>query len=77
MWFGGRHLDDAYAALTAVRPCGPKRDAVRGATYDLARTPATPPFESLPAHAFADLSHDERARVAGEALHRGRVLLLR
>lgn len=28
-------LDEAYAFLTAIRPCGPKRDAIRGATYDV------------------------------------------
>ena len=28
-WFGNMQLDDAYTYLTDIRPCGPKRDAVR------------------------------------------------
>ncbi|PNH09919.1 Phosphoglucan phosphatase LSF2, chloroplastic [Tetrabaena socialis] len=34
-WFGGMQLDEAYEFLTKIRPCGPKRDAIRGATYDV------------------------------------------
>ena len=30
-WFGARDLDGAYNHLTSVRPCGPKKDAIRGA----------------------------------------------
>ena len=30
-WFGRRDLDAAYDHLTSVRPCGPKKDAIRGA----------------------------------------------
>lgn len=28
-------LDHAYEHLTTIRPCGPSRDAIRGATYDM------------------------------------------
>ncbi|GLC45903.1 hypothetical protein PLESTM_001799700 [Pleodorina starrii] len=34
-WFTSRQLDEAYSFLTDIRPCGPKRDAIRGATYDV------------------------------------------
>ncbi len=28
-------LDEAYTFLTSIRPCGPQRDAIRGATFDV------------------------------------------
>lgn len=63
-WFGGLDLDAATRQVTSARPCGPKRDAVRGASFDLARVPGvTPPFEQLPEHAFSDLSAEERRKV--------------
>ncbi|KXZ52979.1 hypothetical protein GPECTOR_8g350 [Gonium pectorale] len=34
-WFCDMQLEEAYSFLTAIRPCGPKRDAIRGATYDV------------------------------------------
>eukprot|EP00976_Prorocentrum_cordatum_P000482 9707-Prorocentrum_minimum.AAC.1 len=34
-WFKGMELDEAYEHLTRQRPCGPNRDAIRGATFDL------------------------------------------
>ena len=35
-WFSHyTSLDAAYTHLTSIRPCGPKRDAIRGATYDM------------------------------------------
>jgi len=30
-WYTGRDLDDAYRHLTEIRPCGPKKSAIRGA----------------------------------------------
>ena len=63
-WFGGLDLDSAIRQVTSIRPCGPKRDAVRGASFDLAHLPGvTPPFEHLPDHAFSDLSAEERKKV--------------
>lgn len=54
-------LNAAYDTLTLKRPCGPNRTAIRGATYDLAKNdPWKEPFESLPDHAFADISDWER-----------------
>lgn len=46
-----------------MRPCGPKVEAVRGATYDLAAAPGTPPLHHLPPDAFGGLSAEERERV--------------
>ena len=35
-WFGQfGDLDTTYKCLTDVRPCGPKREAIRGATFDI------------------------------------------
>lgn len=35
-WYGPYlSLGDAYKHLTDIRPCGPNRDAIRGATYDI------------------------------------------
>jgi len=67
-WFGGEAhgthtLDDAHRHVTAVRPCGPKVEAVRGATYDLAAAPGTRPLDHLPRDAFGGLSGEERERV--------------
>ncbi len=46
-WFRGhRSLDSAYVALTSVRPCGPNKEAIRGATCDLLA--ATVPLGQLP-----------------------------
>lgn len=60
-WFvGGYELDSAYKALTDIRPCGPKRDAIRGATHDLlSRSPPTQ-FEQLDPKAWATLAPEDR-----------------
>ncbi|KAK6131840.1 hypothetical protein DH2020_034414 [Rehmannia glutinosa] len=60
-WFCNLDLDTAYDTLTSKRPCGPNKRAIRGATYDLAKNdPWKEPFESLPEHAFEDISDWER-----------------
>lgn len=60
-WFHEMNLDDAYKFLTSKRPCGPKKEAIRGATYDLAKNdPWKEPFEELPEHAFTDVAPWER-----------------
>jgi hypothetical protein len=53
-------LDEAYQALVQVRPCGPKRDAIRGATYDVLGGGDFNGFERLPKDAFATLSVHDR-----------------
>ncbi|KAL5709866.1 hypothetical protein ACHQM5_020500 [Ranunculus cassubicifolius] len=60
-WFGGMNLKTAYDELTSKRPCGPNKNAIRGATYDLAKNdPWKEPFENLPEHAFEDVADWER-----------------
>lgn len=66
-------LDEAYAALTAVRPCGPNKEAIRGATSDLLSArlqpgQLPPPDRELrawPAGQGATLTSEERARLQG------------
>lgn len=65
-WFGGMQLDEAYRHLTDIRPCGPKRDAIRGATYDImTRSSDWHRFDHLPQDAWAFLSDSDR-----ETIHR-------
>ncbi|KAF3433296.1 hypothetical protein FNV43_RR24398 [Rhamnella rubrinervis] len=60
-WFLRMNLNTAYDTLTSKRPCGPNKGAIRGATYDLAKTdPWREPFESLPENAFEDVADWER-----------------
>ncbi|PSC67308.1 phosphoglucan phosphatase chloroplastic [Micractinium conductrix] len=66
-WFsegdGLSSLDEAYSFLTGIRPCGPSRDAIRGATYDLLSGRPHDHFQHEPSHAFATLSAHDRARI--------------
>ncbi|KAI3720957.1 hypothetical protein L2E82_31956 [Cichorium intybus] len=60
-WFLDMDLNTAYDTLTAKRPCGPNKKAIRGATYDLAKNdPGKEPFENLPENAFGDVADWER-----------------
>jgi protein tyrosine phosphatase (PTP) superfamily phosphohydrolase (DUF442 family) len=65
-WFSEPKMDlqKAYDFLTSRRPCGPKWEAIRGATYDLAKnSPYQPAFELLPKHAFNDVADWERTLI--------------
>lgn len=68
-WFRGMQLDQAYKHLTAVRPCGPKRDAIRGATYDLMTGGPRDHFPQHIAFAFSELNEDDRRNVQQRVLH--------
>ncbi|XP_034704306.1 phosphoglucan phosphatase LSF2, chloroplastic [Vitis riparia] len=60
-WFCGMDLNTAYDTLTSKRPCGPSKQAIRGATYDLAKNdPWKGPLESLPERAFEGVADWER-----------------
>eukprot|EP00270_Netrium_digitus_P019706 TRINITY_DN7840_c1_g1_i1.p2 TRINITY_DN7840_c1_g1~~TRINITY_DN7840_c1_g1_i1.p2 ORF type:complete len:128 (+),score=24.03 TRINITY_DN7840_c1_g1_i1:81-464(+) len=60
-WFMNLDMWMAYNELTRLRPCGPKKEAIRGATYDLAKnSPWQPAFEHLPDFAFTDVAPWER-----------------
>jgi protein-tyrosine phosphatase len=67
-WFHGIELDDAYAALTAIRPCGPNKEAIRGATYDLLSGRHWDGFQHEAAHGFATLGDHDRARIRAALL---------
>jgi hypothetical protein len=58
-----RGAAQAYTALTEIRPCGPKRDAIRAATYDLLDGRGWHEFHNLPSDAYACLNADDRARL--------------
>ena len=59
-WFTDMDLDTAYMYLTGIRPCGPNKDAIRGATYDLLAGGRWEGFSQLPADAYSSISDDER-----------------
>ncbi len=56
-------LHQAYEYLTSIRPCGPKKEAIRSATYDLVRGLPREGLDRLPSHAFTGLSDWERQHV--------------
>lgn len=60
-WFQRMELDEAYEHLTRQRPCGPNRDAIRGATFDLVHGEPFQLFKELPREMYATLSDVERA----------------
>ena len=53
----------AYSELTQIRPCGPRRDAIRAATYDLLDGRGWHEFQSLPQDAWAFLNEADRQRL--------------
>ena len=51
----------AYDTLTAKRPYGPNKRAIRRATYDLAKNdPWKEPFENLSEYTFEDIAQWEK-----------------
>ncbi|KAF8058840.1 LSF2 [Scenedesmus sp. PABB004] len=63
-WYGPHlSLDGAYGALTSIRPCGPKRDAIRGATFDVLDDRPFEAFDHLPQDAWAGLNEQDKARL--------------
>lgn len=64
-WFGEAsiNLDMAYLQLTQIRPCGPKKDAIRGATFDLMDRRQWHEFDHLPQDAWATLNADDKAQI--------------
>mmetsp|Transcript_5776 Transcript_5776/g.21014 ORF Transcript_5776/g.21014 Transcript_5776/m.21014 type:complete len:348 (-) Transcript_5776:1346-2389(-) len=62
-WFRDMSLDEAYEFLTSKRPCGPKREAIRGATYDLLSDGPKDAFDSLDPSAYANISMEERRMI--------------
>ena len=64
-WFGEAsiNLDLAYLQLTQIRPCGPKRDAIRGATFDLMDRRQWRAFDHLTQDSWATLNADDQAHI--------------
>jgi hypothetical protein len=62
-WFGQGTLHEAYDQLTTIRPCGPKKDAIRGATFDLMDDRPWDDFFGLPEFAFTELNDSDRERI--------------
>jgi len=59
-WFMDMDLDSAYKYLTDIRPCGPKRDAIRGATFDLMAGQPFDQFDRLGRDAWASLAPEDK-----------------
>lgn len=59
-WFHDFTLDSAYDHVTSIRPCGPNRDAIRGATYDILSGGDADAFAALPHHAYSTLEQEDR-----------------
>eukprot|EP00878_Enallax_costatus_P002760 GHUV01002950.1.p1 GENE.GHUV01002950.1~~GHUV01002950.1.p1 ORF type:complete len:249 (+),score=38.06 GHUV01002950.1:173-919(+) len=63
-WFGPfLSLDEAYNHLTSIRPCGPKKDAIRGATYDILDTRHFDTFFHLPERTWAYMNEQDKQRL--------------
>ena len=63
-WFTTMDLDEAYAHLTSVRPCGPRKESIRGATFDILDDRHRDEFPSLPDDAWRFLSAADRLNIA-------------
>ncbi len=58
---------------TTIRPCGPKRDAIRGATFDMLDHRDWREFERLPNDAWASLSDDQKRIIREKVMSRAPV----
>ena len=58
----GVHVQ-ATKHLTDIRPCGPKTDAIRGATYDQLDGRGFDTFQHLPPESYAYLSQEQRQHI--------------
>ncbi len=63
-WFTCMDLDDAYAHLTSIRPCGPKKESIRAATFDILDHRHRDEFPGLPSEAWKYLSASDRGLIA-------------
>lgn len=58
----------AYQHLTDIRPCGPKKDAIRGATFDLLDNRPWDEFFNIPDISYSELNSNDKKNLQG-ALH--------
>ena len=56
----------AYSSLTSIRPCGPKKEAIRGATYDLLDDRGFDTFQHLPETSYSLLSPEQKVAIRGK-----------
>ena len=49
--------------VAICQPCGPKREAIRGATYDLVTGGAQEAFDTLDSKAFENITDSERLKI--------------
>ena len=59
----------AYRHLTDIRPCGPKWDAIRGATYDLLDGRGWDAFEHLPPVSYTELNDQDKENLHNNLFH--------
>jgi protein-tyrosine phosphatase len=62
-WLHDFDLDEAYEYVTSIRPCGPNKDAIRGATFDMLDNRDWHEFQWLPEDAYKYLSTSDRDRI--------------
>lgn len=62
-WLHDFDLDEAYEYVTSIRPCGPNKDAIRGATFDILDNRDWHEFQWLPEDAYKYLSSSDRDRI--------------
>jgi len=55
--------------LTGIRPCGPKKDAIRGATFDLLDGRPWEEFQHLPPVSYSELNQDDKANLRNRILY--------
>ena len=62
-WFQDFQLGEAYQHVTSIRPCGPRYDAIRAATYDLLDGRGWDAFDSLPPVSYSELNEHDKANL--------------
>jgi len=62
-WLHDFNLDEAFEYVTSIRPCGPNKDAIRGATFDMLDNRDWHEFQWLPEDAYRYLSSSDRDRI--------------
>lgn len=67
-WHTDMNLEQAYEYLTSIRPCGPNKDAIRAATFDVLDDRHFSVFDSLPSEAFLYLSQQDREFIRNRLL---------
>jgi hypothetical protein len=59
----------AYKHLTDIRPCGPNKDAIRGATFDLLDGRPWEEFQHLPPISYSELNQDDKTNLRNKIIY--------